>query len=104
VIPDAPVLLGQVVDDRAANALAARLVAEGMGAEAEGPRVWVRRADRDEALVLARLFHEVDQGRSRVAPPPGTWLATAPGRALRLAAVAVMLLAALAAVTIAVRL
>ena len=69
-----------------AERLALRLVAEGIGAEVWaskdaamllpvtqppiGPTVVVRRADHGAALVLASLFAEVDEGTSRVAPPP----------------------------------
>lgn len=101
---DAPVLLGQLASPSAAARLAARLVVEGVGAEAEGARVWVRATDRDEALVLARLFHEVDTGRSRVAPPPGRWPASTADRVARLVAILAMVLAPLAALAVAVRL
>jgi hypothetical protein len=68
----AAVLLGQFVDFQAASVLAGRLVAEGVGAVAQGSRVWVAAIDLGDAVVMTRLFREVDQGTSRVAPPPVT--------------------------------
>jgi hypothetical protein len=101
---EAAVLLGQVATPQAAEVLAARLVAEGVGAQAEGPRVWVRSADREEARALALLFHEVDQGRSRVASLPGAWVRTPAGRALRVVLAVALSLFVLVVVGVAVSL
>lgn len=67
-----PVRLGEFASDQEAWLLVGRLVAEGVGARAEGSAVWVVAADLDDAVVMTRLFREVDQGVSRVAPPPAT--------------------------------
>lgn len=101
---EAPALLGEEADEPAARRLAARLVAEGIGAQAVGPQVWVRAADRSEALVLARLFHEVDQGRSRVAAPPGAWSSGRRGTVARVAVTVTLAVAVLAALVVAVQL
>ena len=86
---DEAVALADFSDRAAAVRLAGRLVAEGFGAdivEADdarpllpehlppvGPTVVVRRGDYADAVVVTRLFDEVDQGRSRVAPGPLTF-------------------------------
>jgi len=61
-----------------ASRLADRLTAEGIAARAEGSAVQVPPQRWARAVVLARLFREVDEGRSRVAPAPtsawsGSW-------------------------------
>jgi hypothetical protein len=66
-------LLGDVGSPAAAVLLASRLEAEGLGARASGSEVWVAADDLDDALVMARLFREVDAGTSRVAPVPTTF-------------------------------
>ena len=101
---DAAVELGDLGDARLAQRLACRLVAEGIGAVAVGGVVWVREADRATALTCARLFHEVDTGRSRVAPAPGSWAGSAAGRAVRVAVVVALALVVLTALAIAVSL
>lgn len=79
-------VVADFLDTGAAEQLAHRLVAEGVGAQVWassraalllpaanppiGPTVVVRRSDHAHALVLARLFAEVDAGTSTVAPPP----------------------------------
>ena len=68
-----PVMLGEFGSDEEAWLLAGRLVAERVGARTEGSAVWVGARDLDDAVVMTRLFREVDQGVSRVAPPPVTW-------------------------------
>jgi hypothetical protein len=65
-------VLGGFESPAVADRLAGRLVAEGLAAVASGCEVWVHRHDLDEAVVLARLFHEVDEGRSLVAPSPAS--------------------------------
>ncbi|MEZ5236973.1 MAG: hypothetical protein AB7O92_00010 [Acidimicrobiia bacterium] len=83
---DTPVALADFVSRAAAERLAVRLRAEGVGArvwEADeaavhlpvdappiGPTVMVRAADREDALTLAVLFAEIDEGVSQLAPPP----------------------------------
>ena len=90
--------LADFQDRAAAVRLAARLVAEGLGAdilEADqarpllpeqlppvGPTVVVRRADYADAVIVTRLFDEVDQGRSRIAPGPQSLWQGAPHRQL----------------------
>lgn len=90
--------LADFPDRISAERLAGRLVAEGLGAEVweapdalpllpplappAGPTVVVRRNDYDDAVVLTRLFDEVDQGRSRIAPGPRTFWAGPPYRQL----------------------
>jgi hypothetical protein len=69
---EARVALGGFESPEIADRLAGRLVAEGVGAVAWGGEVWVHRHDLDEAVVLARLFREVDEGRSLVAPAPAS--------------------------------
>ncbi len=101
-LADDAVVLGELVSDHAAVVLARRLVAERIGAEAVGPLVWVRAADRERAVVLARLYHEVDTGRSRVAPVPGTWASTRSGVVVRALAVALVVIPALSALVIAI--
>jgi hypothetical protein len=67
---EARVALDGLESTAAAQRLAGRLVAEGLAAVATDREVWVHRAEVDDAVVLARLFREIDEGRSRVAPPP----------------------------------
>jgi hypothetical protein len=66
------VALGGSDSPEAARRLAGRLVAEGVGAVAWNRDVWVHRVDAEEAVVLGRLFREIDEGRSRVAPVPSS--------------------------------
>jgi hypothetical protein len=68
--PGERVALGGFESPETARLLAGRLVAEGVGAVARDREVWVHRVDADEAVVLGRLFREIDEGRSRVAPVP----------------------------------
>lgn len=95
---DQPMALADFPDRAGAERLAARLVAEGLGAEVwdaadarpllpaiappAGPTVIVRRDDYSDAVVMTRLFDEVDQGRSRIAPGPRTFWAGPPYRQL----------------------
>lgn len=81
-----PVPLVDFVARGFADRTASRLRAEGIAAEVWeagpgeghtshtpppiGPTVMVRQRDHAEAAVLVRLFAEVDEGRSAVAPPP----------------------------------
>ncbi len=83
---DRPVPLAEFAWRAYADRTATRLQAEGIAAavwEPEavvavapadpmpiGPTVMVRQRDHADAAVLVRLFAEVDQGRSAVAPPP----------------------------------
>jgi len=85
-VRDDAVVLADFATRVDAERLAGRLVAEGLGAEVwdagdaalllpphlppAGPTVVVRRADYGDAVVITRLFDEVDQGRSRIAPGP----------------------------------
>ena len=85
-VEDEAVVLADYLERASAQRLALRLQAEAIAAEVWdparaatllgedqppiGPVVVVRRADHRRALVLARLFAEVDAGTSRVAPPP----------------------------------
>lgn len=75
-----PVLLGQARSDADALRLACRLTAEGIGSHAQGPWVWVRGEDEEAALALARLFADLDAGRSVRSPSTPTRGATSARR------------------------
>ena len=98
-------LVGGLAADEAAL-LVDRLVAEGVAAalqpDATGHgSVWVRRGEAGHAAVLARLFAEVDDGVSVVAPPPsGPW----PGSGVRRIVSALFLVVVTVAVLVAVSL
>jgi hypothetical protein len=73
----------------AARRLADRLSAEGVSARAQGSCVRVAPQRWAQAVTLAALFHEVDTGCSRIAPPPASsWNGSFPRQLL-----AVLLLA-----------
>ena len=79
VAPDeqAGVLLGDEGSPADAQRLVQRLIIEGVGAVAQGSKVWVRPEEHTHAFVLARLFAEVDRGTSKIAPPPrSAWRGT----------------------------
>ncbi len=107
---DTAVPLADFLQRPAAERLAVRLRAEGVGAEVWeaaraapllpddeppiGPTVMVRAADRADALVLAALFAEVDEGVSQLAPAPVDFWHGGPRR--QLAGAALLLVLAMA--------
>jgi hypothetical protein len=102
--PVASVLLGDEGTPADAVRLVERLTIEGIGAVADGPRVWVHPAQHTEAFVLARLFSEVDRKASKVAPwPRGMWRGSVQRRLAGATIVALVVFALLVVVFTAVR-
>lgn len=91
----------------AAERLAGRLIAEGIGValtdDDVGTTIWVRPTDLADAVVCAGLFDEVDAGISLVAPAPRTlWQQGVPGQLLAIFLLLVILGSVLAIVLAAV--
>ena len=89
-----------------ARRLADRLIVAGIGvtvgAAANGFRVWVRRADVEDAKVLLALFDEIDAGVSRVAPAPRSlWQRGVVGRAVAISILVVSFVLLLALLRLA---